>query len=477
MATIDNQRAMAASPRPPNPLDPKKRFPQLPGIVPSGTSSAPPPLPAPLPPSAPTGGVPVLPRPPGGPVDPGFERGPLPPPALPGGRYQNGFPTASVPPRSPGGPVDPGFERGPLPDTTPFDPTGGGKYPGGFPSLPKPDLSFPGGGQVPRTPSLPKPTGPTPDDWRSISPMPLSTPPQGTGLVAEPGGVSAPGPILPGPVPTGPQPSPWTPPATGPVIPPNVSPPTSPNPFGDNGVWTGQQWVDRNHPLAQPILNPAAGGGGTSPGQTAPGAPTNPTAPGSPATPGFDQTVRDAILKRLGQSENPSLDDPIIQGQLNARRTSNQRAEERLRGELAEQNAAEGQERGAINPAMLAAGQRRGEDEADFSANLMAQQQQKRAEDIRQALQVGAGILNQDEQRKLQKELADLELKLKNRGLDIQEQLGGRELDIRKMLGEGGLSLGFLQTLLGRTNFLDQLGFDYGAFQHDANRRSILDLL
>lgn len=63
-------------------------------------------------------------------------------------------------------------------------------------------------------------------------------------------------------------------------MPAQVAPPTSPDPFQGQGFWTGQQWVPKNHPLAQPA----------QPGQ--PGA----TQPGAPATqfPGLPQLPANA---------------------------------------------------------------------------------------------------------------------------------------------------------------------------------------
>ncbi len=76
-----------------------------------------------------------------------------------------------------------------------------------------------------------------------------------------------------------------------------------------------------------------------------------------------------------------------------------------------------------------------------------------------------------------QRYAADLGAGTTTRGQDIQQQLGQGDIDLRRMLGQGQLSLGFLNSLLGRTNFLDQLGFDYSGMQNNANRDAILHLL
>ena len=335
------------------------------------------------------------------------------------------------------------------------------------PTTPDPFLAMGGGvwtGQqwVPRDHPLAKP-------FVNTATTPPNPPPPGDAIPIE-----GPSPIAP---PESPIVPPLAPPTTGTVIPPSVAPPTTPDPFQamGGGVWTGQQWVPRNHPLAQPWLS------GTPPGG-APGAPAAPGVPGTPtvpSTPDFDARIREAILRRLGQSENPDINDPVMQQQLNARRTANQRTTENQRRILAERAAAEGTgvTEGSFQADINGLNQQEGENYAQFQSDLLAQQQAKRAADIQDALRIGASTLSQDEQQKLQRELALIEKGLRERGYNIQESLGNQDLSLRKYLGEGGLSLGFLQSLLGRTNFLDQLGLSYADLQALLNNQAISKVL
>jgi hypothetical protein len=62
----------------------------------------------------------------------------------------------------------------------------------------------------------------------------------------------------------GPQQPAWTPPSSGSVVLPGMNP-TFADPFQaqGGGVWTGQGWVPRSHPQAQPFLNGQTGQNGT----------------------------------------------------------------------------------------------------------------------------------------------------------------------------------------------------------------------
>ena len=278
-------------------------------------------------------------------------------------------------------------------------------------------------------------------------------------------------------------------------------------------------------PAAPP---PTVGGGNGGPltptPAPAPAAPVGPTPGAAPIGPlstqprqpsAYDQAIRDKLMALLSQDpSNVSLDDPNLVPQMNAYNRQSQRAFDNSRSVMAERMAAEGTNNsGAFDAGLEGLLQARGEGEANFGASLVGQEVQARRQEVMQALQMGQGIMSQDQERQLRRELADLDAQLqregfgiqremgqldaalRREGFDIQKLLGLGDLDVRRtatgnqydlglgqlalqrLLGEQGNGLGLLQILLGDRQFNDKLGVDIGQWANEFQRKNFFDLL
>lgn len=149
----------------------------------------------------------------------------------------------------------------------------------------------------------------------------------------------------------------------------------------------------------------------------------------------------------------------------------------------------------------------------DQQAQLMWDKSRERQAQIQQALQLGAGLLDGQQERNLKRELADLQneqvwndtslkrdlgfgdlnlrsalgfgdLDVRNRGLDIQHELGLGDLDVRRQglslqdkLGTRGLDLQERGMNLDNDYRYDRLGFDRSVFESQMNQNIINQLL
>jgi hypothetical protein len=127
------------------------------------------------------------------------------------------------------------------------------------------------------------------------------------------------------------------------------------------------------------------GAGGAGSGQTAGGG-------------AFGDAIRNQIMALMGQGGNPT-DSPVYQGAMRAYNTQQQRGADTTRNAIAERMAASGQANsGAMDAQIGAAEQAAGENSAAFAGNLGIRALEQQREEIMQALQLGAGLMT-DEQR------------------------------------------------------------------------------
>lgn len=148
---------------------------------------------------------------------------------------------------------------------------------------------------------------------------------------------------------------------------------------------------------------PAAGGGGAG------------------AQGGLRQALLDLIMGRINQGP-VNADDPIIANQVNAFRRQKQRQFDRDRAMLAERRAAQGLSgSGAFESGLEGLAQTRGEEESSFGAGLLGQAQQARAQEIMQALTLGANYLSEQDRNALQAELANLQAGLQTQGMQLNQ--------------------------------------------------------
>ena len=135
----------------------------------------------------------------------------------------------------------------------------------------------------------------------------------------------------------------------------------------------------------------------------------------------FGDSIRSKILGLIGQDTADITKDPNYISAMNAYGTQQQRATERERNAIAERMAAEGTgNSGAMDQQLLAAEQTRWENEASFAGNLAIRELESQKAEIMQALQMGAGLLSQQEQLALTEKLGLINASLEQQSLTNQ---------------------------------------------------------
>ncbi len=127
-------------------------------------------------------------------------------------------------------------------------------------------------------------------------------------------------------------------------------------------------------------------------------------------------------LGRSQQALTIDKNDPIIQQQADAYSANEERARRNYINDLAESAGPLANIRGEQRMSAERLGQRTG----TFEAELVGRELATRRQEIADALNSMAGLLSQDQQVALQRELAILDQAIRERGLDLQ----GRSLDL-----------------------------------------------
>lgn len=203
------------------------------------------------------------------------------------------------------------------------------------------------------------------------------------------------------------------------------------------------------------------------------GGSTSKTPAGTPGSgPTIQTSFRNALIGQLGQDPNKvALTDPDLAPQVQAFSNAQQRSQGRAQQELAEQGFAGGTgNTGAYGAELNAMEQQRGESEAQFEANLLAQAKQQRTANLFQSLGLGQQQIQGDEALQLQKLLGMSDI-------DLRRLLGMSDIDLRRQLGQGQLGLGLLQTLLGDRQANNQLGLNAGIAGMGFNQSAVTNLL
>ena len=179
------------------------------------------------------------------------------------------------------------------------------------------------------------------------------------------------------------------------------------------------------------------------------------------------KTRRDSLYEQLQaraqQSLNIDPNDPIIKAQVDNYRAEQERAFRNVRSDAAES-------KNPLRPTQdRMAGERVAQSVASLQSELMARELTSRRSEIVGALSGMGGILTEDQQAGLQRELANLDNMIRQQQvnisggeLDLSRELGLGRLGLDTELGRGNLDLGqgrlSLDTELGRGQLsLDQL--------------------
>ena len=161
----------------------------------------------------------------------------------------------------------------------------------------------------------------------------------------------------------------------------------------------------------------------------------------------------DALYSQLSQKANQSLqidrNDPIIRAQADAYSANQERSKRNYLSDVAERSGPLANIRGEQRMAAERVGQATG----SFEAELLGRELTARRDEIMQALQMSGSLLNADQQRQLQSELAMLDQAIKEQNV----ALGFRGQDLDYSLGREGLGVQRRGQDFGMDQFLKEL--------------------
>lgn len=170
---------------------------------------------------------------------------------------------------------------------------------------------------------------------------------------------------------------------------------------------------------------------------------------------------RNALLGQLNTDpNNVSLTDPALAPQARAFEDAQTRSLANQQRELAEQAFAGGtRNTGAYSADLQALRQQQGEAISQNNASLIANEQQRRNQNLFNALGLGSGLITQGSAQ------------------GVQQGLGMADINLRNKLGTGQLGLGLLQAMLGDRQANNRLGLDAALGSMGFNQDAILAMM
>jgi hypothetical protein len=254
-----------------------------------------------------------------------------------------------------------------------------------------------------------------------------------------------------------------------------------------NGGWVPKDHPDalaqqQQQPAAQPGAVPGAPAATTVQGQ-AQNAQTYSAAPGAAPAPnttnqGTQDVVRNSYLQQATQGTTVDRNDPNFRQQLDPFNAAQERQRRQYLSEQAERMSAQGLgNSGAMQQEARVASERAGQASGLFESQLVQQELKTKRDEIQNALQSLGGMISQDQQMQLQKQLADLDAALRREGFGVQSSLGQGDLGLRRELGMGGLNIDLMRLLQSGDQFDKDLGFRIGDREAYWNNNAILSLM
>jgi len=176
---------------------------------------------------------------------------------------------------------------------------------------------------------------------------------------------------------------------------------------------------------------------------------------------GTQDVVRNSYLQQATQGTTIDRNDPNFKQQVDPYNAAVERQKQGYLADAAERMSAKGMgDSGAMDTERRMANERAGEAQGSFESQLVGRELQNRRAEIQNALASLGSMVNSDQGRALQKQLADLDAQLKQAGLSQSGSLGAQELALKDKLGTGGLNIDLMRLLQQGQQFGDQLGFN-----------------
>ncbi len=185
---------------------------------------------------------------------------------------------------------------------------------------------------------------------------------------------------------------------------------------------------------------------------TGPGATSwQPTAPAAPSP--FATNVQNKLTSELNLSDTVNQNDPAYQQQLETFRFNADRNTDRQRAAMAQRMHAQGTATGGgLDTGVERLVAQQGEAEQGFEGDLLKNFRQQNIDRMSRALQLGTGLMSQEQEQNLRAALA-------REGYALQKELATADLDFRKQ------------------SFYDQLGQNLGLSEAQLNQQAMLGLL
>lgn len=228
--------------------------------------------------------------------------------------------------------------------------------------------------------------------------------------------------------------------------------------------------------LRYPAATPTYGGaGGSEQGQAAPGLEAKPSYSGNPTD--LYRNVQEQVYKQIN-TPTPTRESPQVRAQVDPFAAAQERTRRTAENEAAERMSTMGMgESGAMQNERRIAQERAGQATGAFEAGVMREELMSQRDQINKALEMGAGMMSNDQKDKLQRDLAALDAAIKREGLAQTGVLGATELDIRRQLGLGGLNVDLIRSLLGHQQGMADIGLRAGLGEADLNQRAMALLM
>lgn len=192
----------------------------------------------------------------------------------------------------------------------------------------------------------------------------------------------------------------------------------------------------------------------------------------------FNDAVRTQVLDLMRQGQEPvTLESPELAPQVAAFNLAQKRGLDEARSAMAERLGAQGLgSSGAFDTGVQGLYEQGAENKASYAADLVGRQLEGRRARMMQALSMGAGILSQDQEDKLRRDLAAIDAEIRKLGLSTQRELGMADIGVRQYgigsqerLGLGDLALRRLLGMGALDLNRQRLGFDVGQWESILN--------
>lgn len=227
-------------------------------------------------------------------------------------------------------------------------------------------------------------------------------------------------------------------------------------------------WVDKNNPMYTSYG--AQGGTPAAPGLQAAGAAPNGAPTPYSTDPSMQKQVTDSYTQRAQQGTAIDSNDPNIRQQVDPYAAAQERQRRQYETNQAERLSTQGLgNSGAMDLERRRAMETAGQNTGAFESQLIGRELENRRNEIADALKSLGGMVESDQGRQLQRELANIDAAIKREGIAAQVNTSDREIGLKDKLGMAGINVDLLRTMLQNQQFDKGQSLDWSKFDWDTN--------